>query len=76
MDPYSSNPNTSPPPPEHERPANNVAERTRSALGRDFIVIGRAHIKAWQAWLLIGLAAGIATGVILVASRSGELPPG
>lgn len=76
MDPYTPNPNTSAPSSGPQRPANNLAERTRSALGRDFVVIGRTHVRAWQAWLMVGLGAGIAAGVILVASRSGELPPG
>ena len=57
-------------------PSQNGARRALSALQRDFVVIGKTHVKAWQAWLVIGLTAGIVAGIVLVASRSGEIAPG
>ncbi|MDP3795180.1 MAG: NBR1-Ig-like domain-containing protein [bacterium] len=56
--------------------AAHAAETTLQALQSKYVLVGKGHVKAWQAWLIIGLAAGIAMGVILVANRTGRLDEG
>ncbi len=48
------------------------AERTLDALHRDYILIGKKRVRSWTAWLIIGLSAGLAIGIIFVANRSEE----
>ena len=55
---------------------DSTVSRTFARLGQEYVVVGTTHIRAWQAWLLIGIAAGIAAGLVLVASRSGEVEEG
>src|SRR3989338_6929360 len=43
-----------------------------SSFSNDFIVIGKSRVRAWHAWLIIGLAAGIVAGILFVANKSGE----
>ncbi|MBI2096711.1 MAG: hypothetical protein HYT40_00945, partial [Candidatus Sungbacteria bacterium] len=54
---------------------HNRTNRILETLRSDFVVIGQNRVHGWQAWLSIGLAAGIFTGVVLVANRSGQLEP-
>ena len=49
-----------------------MTEKAFAALNRDFLVLGHTRVSSWHAWLVIGLAAGVAAGTILVANRSGE----
>ena len=60
-------------PPQNKKRINGVIGKALDTLQKDYVIVGKNHILAWKAWLVIGLAAGIATGVILVANRSGEL---
>ena len=53
-----------------------LAQGALGALQKDFVVIGKTRVKGWHAWLLIGIAAGIAAGVVLVANRSGDFLTG
>lgn len=46
--------------------------RILRALSKDYVVVGKRRVKSWKAWTLLGLAAGVVIGVILVANRSGE----
>jgi len=43
------------------------------ALKRDYAIIGKRRIKGWRAWLVIGVVIGVASGVVLVANRTGRL---
>src|SRR3989344_163300 len=54
-------------------PPKDHAEGILSRLNSDFILIGKTRVHSWRAWLLIGIAAGAAAGILLVANRSGEL---
>ena len=51
-------------------------DRVLLALCKEYVVVGKTRVKARHAWLVIGLVAGIAAGVILVANRSGEVEEG
>lgn len=51
-------------------------ERVLQALKQEYVVVGKTRVRTWHAWLLIGIAAGIAAGIILVANRSGEVEEG
>ena len=55
--------------------AEDIVQRTVDVLGRDFVLIGTNRVTAWHAGLLIGLAAGVAMGIILVANQGGEFEP-
>ena len=54
----------------------HAAGKTLAALRSDFVVVGKNSVTAWQAWVVIGIAAGVAAGFTLVANRSGEILPG
>lgn len=54
-------------------PAESAASRVLTMLQREYLVIGKSRVRVWYAWLSIGLIAGVATGVVLVANRSGEI---
>ena len=62
--------------PERNPVNGKLVEATLQALRKEYVVVGKTHIKAWHAWLVLGLVAGVATGVILVANRSGEVEQG
>lgn len=51
------------------------AERALSSLKREYTFIGKRHIKAWQAWLAVGVLAGIVGATFFIANRSGEFSP-
>lgn len=46
------------------------------SLKKEYTLIGKRHIKAWHAWLILGLIAGTAAGITLVANRSGKVEGG
>ena len=50
---------------------DRTIDRILGSLKKEYVIMGSTHVKAWQAWLLVGLAAGILIGIILVANRSG-----
>ena len=58
------------------RPTDAAAERALSGLKSHYSLILQKRVRGWHAWLAVGLVAGIASGVILVANRSGELESG
>ena len=60
-------------PPQNE--SSRLIDRALSALQRDYLIIGRNHIRGWHVWLMLGLFAGVVTGVVLVANKGGEVTP-
>ena len=52
------------------RPADILAEESLSTFKKKYFVIGRGQITSWKAWLVIGIMAGITTGVAFVASNT------
>ena len=54
---------------------DRTIDRILALLRKEYVIMGSTHVKAWRAWLLVGLAAGILIGIILVANRSGEFEP-
>lgn len=57
---------------EEKKNPSELVERALKTLENDFIVLGKTHIRAWHAWLVLGLMVGIMSGVLLVANRSGK----
>ena len=55
---------------------DRTIDRILGSLKKEYVIMGSTHVKAWQAWLLVGLAAGILIGIILVANRGGEFEAG
>src|SRR3989338_8825658 len=53
-----------------------LVQNTLKTLGKDFIVVGKSRVRSWHAWLAIGVAVGVAAGVLFVANRSGEFDAG
>src|SRR3989344_2390269 len=53
-----------------------LVHNTLKTLGKDFIVVGKTRVRSWHAWLAIGVAVGVAAGVLFVANRSGEFEAG
>ena len=56
----------------NEKPINHLVERAFNALKKEYMIIGKTHVRAWHAWLFIGLAVGVVVGIILIANRSGK----
>ena len=56
--------------------ATTAAERAFQALKKDYALVGKTHIRAWHAWLVIGVLAGTVAGIAFVANRSGEVEGG
>lgn len=64
-----------PSPPSSIPPSNHV-NRALESLKKEYVLVGKTRVKAWYAWLVIGLAVGIITGIALVANRTGEVEKG
>src|SRR3989344_2864403 len=45
-------------------------------LRKEYVVVGKTRVKAWHAWLALGLVVGIISGIRLVANRSGTFELG
>ena len=54
---------------------NRLVERVFRALQKEYMFVGNTRVRSWQAWLLIGISAGIVMGISLVSSRSGNVEP-
>jgi len=52
------------------RSADILAEEVVGAFKKKYLVIGRGQVTSWKAWLVIGIMAGITTGVAFVASNT------
>src|SRR3989344_446849 len=68
----------SPEGPQHEEkpsPVDQSVDRAVKSVEQNYVVVGKTHIRTWQGILVLGIVAGIAAGVLLVANRSGEVNP-
>src|SRR3989338_6776001 len=54
------------------RKSEKLLDKVITSLGNEFIVLGHTRVRAWHAWLIIGLAAGIVAGILFVANKSGD----
>ncbi|MDO8522827.1 MAG: glycosyl hydrolase [bacterium] len=54
----------------------NLISKALQTLEREYVAVGKTRVRAWHAWLSIGVAVGILIGIMLVANRSGELTVG
>lgn len=61
--------------PPHD-PREEEVKKVVAGLKEEFEVMGKWNIRSWHTWLILGLAVGITTGVLLVANRSGQFEPG
>jgi len=52
---------------------DRTVDRILGSLKKEYVIMGSTHVKAWQAWLVIGLLAGVVAGVLFVANRQGEV---
>ena len=59
----------------HESGSQSV-EKVAASLQKDFVVITKTRIKPWQAWLIVGLVAGVAVGAVLASNKKGEVAEG
>src|SRR3989338_3888767 len=59
-----------------QKKLNGLSEGALKTLQTEFIAIGKTRVNSWTAWLVIGLAVGIAAGILFVANRSGEFEVG
>ena len=50
-----------------------LAEEGIKTLQKEFFILGKTRVKAWQAWLMIGILAGVVAGSVFIANRSGEV---
>lgn len=55
---------------------NQKVNRIFAALKKDYALIGARHIKAWHAWLIVGIFAGAIGATALIVNRSGEFEAG
>ncbi|MBU6414829.1 fibronectin type III domain-containing protein [Patescibacteria group bacterium] len=55
--------------------ADRLVARALQALQKEYVLVGKTHVRAWHAWLGVGVLAGLLIGVVLVANRSGEFQP-
>src|SRR3989344_9359380 len=46
-----------------------------NGLHKNYMIVGNTHIKTWQGLLVLGVAVGIAAGVLLIANRNGKVEP-
>lgn len=58
------------PEPENNQPP---IEKTLASLKRDYVAVSARRIKPWQAWLAVGVLAGVLGGIMFVANREGLL---
>jgi len=49
-----------------------LAQKGIKTLKKEFLVIGKKHVRLWQIMFIWGVAAGIVAGIVLVANRSGR----
>ena len=61
---------------EPQKRINGLIGKSFEALQKEFLAIGKTHVKSWHAWLIIGLMTGITAGILFVANRSGEFDAG
>lgn len=54
---------------------DNLVTKTIRVLKRDYIVVGKKQVQVWKLGVFLGIVAGLMSGVILVANRSGEFVP-
>jgi len=51
---------------------DRFSNRAIAALNKEYVVIGKRRVHYFYSWLVMGLLAGTAIGVALVANRSGQ----
>lgn len=60
----------------NQQAVGSRVDKVLSGLRKEYVVVGKAHVKVWHAWLALGVVAGIAASIIIVANRSGEFEKG
>ena len=52
-----------------ENNKEELAQKGLKILQKEFLVIGKTHVKSWQAWLALGLIAGVSASIFFVANN-------
>ena len=47
-------------------------EKALDAIKKEFVVVKKDKIRPWEAWLVLGVIAGVAIGVLYVANPQGK----
>src|SRR3989338_10014185 len=55
-----------------QQETENLISHALKILSKEYVAVGKTRVRSWHAWLAIGIAAGVAAGVLFVANRSGE----
>lgn len=50
-----------------------LADKLVSNIRREYVLVGKSHIRAWHIWLVVGILVGIAAGIYWIAYRSTTL---
>lgn len=50
-----------------------VVGRALDALKREYVLVGKTHVRAWDAWVVLGAFVGVVFATVLIANRSGEV---
>ena len=45
-------------------------ERALSALQSEYVIVPRRRVRSWRLWLTVGLVAGVALAIFIIARRS------
>lgn len=56
----------------HGDEKRRLADDLFKTLSREYVVVGHRRVRAWHAWLAIGLVAGAVAGILFVAARTSE----
>ncbi|OHA00236.1 MAG: hypothetical protein A3C11_02000 [Candidatus Sungbacteria bacterium RIFCSPHIGHO2_02_FULL_49_12] len=54
----------------------NLPARILAKLNRDYVIVGKTHVRAWQSWLALGLTVGLVSGVLWIANQNGQVGAG
>ncbi len=44
----------------------NLVQKALAAIKSEFVVVRKQNIKTWEAWLLLGVVVGVASGVFFL----------
>lgn len=43
-----------------------ITGRVLAALRKEYVLVGRRHVRSWHAWFIIGIILGITVGIIII----------
>lgn len=51
---------------------DRLIERALRSLRKEYLLVGKAHVRAWHVWLLLGIIVGAVAAFVFVVNRSGK----